>query len=137
MIIPDKALGKLKAQQSVTSEKNGAVQLPFETAQRRSIEMLRLHSPSGELLPSEPFHSFACLGGSRQANIIDARWRLPDRPHERPLQSQPIPIFERMNFAFDHELIARLHDALEAGIVNTGKIKRLFLRTLRECGKAQ
>lgn len=31
--------------------------------------------------------------------------------------------------AFDHELIARLHDALEAGIVNAGKIKEALLRT--------
>ena len=38
--------------------------------------------------------------------------------------------------AFDHELIARLHDALEAGIVNTGKIKEaLFAHFFGNAGK--
>ena len=76
----------------------------------------------GELTAGAFPYSFACLGGfTASAHHRRLTGYLTVHTGDR---FKPTHTHLRTNeLAFDHELIARLHDALEAGIVNAGKIK--------------
>ena len=91
----DKALGETEGpaigHKCRKKEKTAQCSFHLETAQRRSIEMLRLHSPLEANLPPEPFlirlHVWV-VHGKRTSSTPD---RPPDRPHGRPPQTNPYP----------------------------------------------